>query len=91
LGLLIRDIDANTFEMSPQPFLIRRILEFLSLDENKTKGRDTPVGKLCSIMIWTVFLENTLGYIVEGLECSIILQTAFDLRFKWQYIKLLVS
>ena len=45
LGLLIRDIDANTFEMSPQPFLIRRILEFLSLDENKTKGRDTPVGK----------------------------------------------
>jgi len=44
LGLLIRDIDANSFEMS-QPFLIRRILEFLSLDENKTKGRDTPVGK----------------------------------------------
>ena len=44
LGLLIRDIDANTFEMS-QPLLICRILEFLSLDENKTKGRDTPVGK----------------------------------------------
>jgi len=44
LGLLIRDIDVNTFEMS-QPFLIRRILEFFSLDENKTKGRDTPVGK----------------------------------------------
>jgi hypothetical protein len=44
LGLLILDIDANTFEMS-QSFLIRCILEFLSLDENKTKGRDTPVGK----------------------------------------------
>jgi hypothetical protein len=44
LGLMIHDIDANTFEMS-QPFLIRRILEFLSLDETKTKGRDTPVGK----------------------------------------------
>jgi hypothetical protein len=44
LGLLIRDIDANTFEMS-QPFLIHRILDFLSLDEDKTKGRDTPVGK----------------------------------------------
>jgi len=42
LGLLIRDIDANSFEMS-QPFLICRILEFLSLDKNKTKGRDTPV------------------------------------------------
>ena len=28
-----------------QPFLICRILEFLSLDKNKTKGRDTPVGK----------------------------------------------
>ncbi len=44
LGLLIRDIDSTTFEMS-QPFLIRRILNFLSLDENKTKGRETPVGK----------------------------------------------
>ncbi len=44
LGLLIRDIDASTFEMS-QPFLIRCILEFLSLEENKTKGGDTPVGK----------------------------------------------
>jgi hypothetical protein len=44
LGLLIRDIDANTFQMS-QPFLIRRILEFRSLDENKRKGRDTPVWK----------------------------------------------
>ncbi len=44
LGLLIKDIDTNTFEMS-QPFLIRRIIAFLSLDEDKTKGRDTPVGK----------------------------------------------
>ena len=43
LGLMIRDIDSNTFEMS-QPFLICWILEFLSLDENKTKGRNTPVG-----------------------------------------------
>jgi hypothetical protein len=33
LGLLIRDIDLTTFEMS-QPFLIRRILDFLSQDEN---------------------------------------------------------
>ncbi len=37
LGLLIRDIDANTFKMS-QPFLIFCILDFLLLDENKTKG-----------------------------------------------------
>ena len=44
LGLLIRNIDANTFKMS-QLFLIRCILEFLLLDKNKTKGRDTPVGK----------------------------------------------
>ena len=29
-----------------QPFLIRRILEYLLLDEDKTKGRDTPVSKL---------------------------------------------
>ncbi len=45
LGLLmIRDIDADTFEMR-QPFLICRILDFLSLVVNKTKGRDIPVGK----------------------------------------------
>ncbi len=44
LGLMIDDINSNTFEMS-QPFLIWRILEFLSLDENKTKSPDTPVGK----------------------------------------------
>jgi hypothetical protein len=41
LGLLIQDID---FETS-QPFLIHCILKFLSLDEHKTKGFDTPVGK----------------------------------------------
>ncbi len=44
LGLMIQDIDSNTFKMS-QPFLIWRILEFLFLDENKTKSHDTPVGK----------------------------------------------
>jgi hypothetical protein len=44
LGLLIQDIDSTTFEMS-QPFLVCQILEFLSLDEDKTKGRDTPGGK----------------------------------------------
>ena len=45
LGLfLIRDIDSNTFEMS-ESFLIRRIHIFLSMYKDKTKGRDTPVGK----------------------------------------------
>jgi hypothetical protein len=44
LGLLIWDIDLSTFKMS-QPFLIQHILDFLSLDENKTKGKETPVGK----------------------------------------------
>jgi hypothetical protein len=44
LGLLIQDIDVTSFEMS-QPFLIRRILGLLSLDEHKTKGHETPVGK----------------------------------------------
>ncbi len=44
LGLLIWDIDSNTFEMS-QPFLIYCILKFLSLNEHKTKGCDTPVWK----------------------------------------------
>jgi hypothetical protein len=44
LGLMITDINSGTFEMS-QPFLVRCILQFLSLDENKTKGRNTPVEK----------------------------------------------
>jgi hypothetical protein len=44
LELKITNIDSNTFKMS-QPFLVRCILDFLSLDKNKTKGRDTPVGK----------------------------------------------
>ncbi len=44
LGLLIQDIDSTTFKMS-QPFLICQILEFHLLDENKTKGQDTLVGK----------------------------------------------
>ncbi len=44
LGLMIQDIDYNTFKMS-QPFLICRILDFLSLDENKTEGQDTLIGK----------------------------------------------
>ena len=44
LGVMFKYIDSNTFDMS-QPFLARRIIEFLSLDENKTKGRETPVGK----------------------------------------------
>ena len=44
LGVLIEYIDKTSFKMS-QPFLARRILEFLSLDENRTKKRNTPVGK----------------------------------------------
>jgi hypothetical protein len=43
-GLLIQDIDSTTFELS-QTFLIHQILEFLSLDEDKTKERDIPVEK----------------------------------------------
>jgi uncharacterized protein YlaI len=44
LGLKIRNIDSNSFKMS-QPFLIHLILEFLLLDEHKTKGCNAPVGK----------------------------------------------
>jgi hypothetical protein len=45
LGLLIQDINSTMFEMS-QPFLIWRIIDFLSLEEGKTKGKETPVRKL---------------------------------------------
>jgi hypothetical protein len=44
LGLMICDVDSNTFKIS-QPLLICWILELLSLDEHKTKGCDTLVGK----------------------------------------------
>ena len=44
LGVMIQDIDESSFKMS-QPFLIRQIVEFLSLDVDKTRSRDTPVGK----------------------------------------------
>ena len=36
IGVLIKDIDERSFEMS-QPFLVRRVIAALSLDENKTR------------------------------------------------------
>ena len=44
IGVLIGDINDTSFEMS-QTFLIRRIITYLSLDEHKTRGHGTPVGK----------------------------------------------
>jgi hypothetical protein len=44
LGVLIKDIDDTTFEMT-QPFLTERIISYLNLDINLTKGKNTPVGK----------------------------------------------
>ena len=44
IGVLIEDINNSSFEMS-QPFLAKHIIASLSLDENKTRGRNTPVGK----------------------------------------------
>jgi hypothetical protein len=44
VGLFIRDINATSFKIS-QTFLICWILGLLSLDEHKTKGHETPVGK----------------------------------------------
>ena len=90
LGLLTRDMDTNTFKMS-QPILICRILDFLLLDKNKTNGQVTLFRKLCSNVTWMVFLRSTCGYIVEELVCSLILLKVFDLRFKRQCIKLLIS
>ena len=44
IGVLIKDIKNNSFEMS-QPFLVRHIIASLPWDENKTRGCNTPVGK----------------------------------------------
>ncbi len=89
LGLLIRDIDASTFEMS-QPFLIRHSLEFLSLDKNKTKGRDTPVRKpLLNRDLDNVSWKHTWLY--QGGVGMLSYPANFDLRSKWQFIKPLVS
>ena len=44
IGVLIEDIDNTSSEMI-QPFLIRRIIAYLYLDEHKTRERETPVSK----------------------------------------------
>ncbi len=44
LGWLIWESDSTTFEMS-QLFLNWRIIDFLSLEEGKTRGKETPAGK----------------------------------------------
>ena len=44
IGLIIKDIYYISFGMI-QPFLVRHIVDSLSLDEHKTRGRNTPFGK----------------------------------------------
>jgi hypothetical protein len=44
LGVNIKQIDANTFELA-QHFLIKRITAFLGIKKGKTKEELTPVGK----------------------------------------------
>jgi hypothetical protein len=76
LGLMIQDIDSNTFKMS-QPFLIHHILDFLSLDKHKTKGQDSPVGKTllnCDLVcipqkhMWFLYCGGVgmLGYLANS-------------------------
>jgi hypothetical protein len=43
LGVIIKQIDANTFELT-QPFLIERITAFLGIKKGKIKEKLTPVG-----------------------------------------------
>jgi hypothetical protein len=44
LGVNIKQIDANTFELA-QPFLIKRITTFPGIADGKTNKKLTPVGK----------------------------------------------
>ncbi len=44
LGVNIKQIDANTFELA-QPFLIEQITTFLGIADGKTNKKLTPVGK----------------------------------------------
>ncbi len=44
LGVNIKKIDANSFELA-QPFLIERIPTFLGIADGKTNKKLTPVGK----------------------------------------------
>ncbi len=44
LGVNIKQIDANTFELA-QPFLIEQITTFLVIADGKTNKKLTPVGK----------------------------------------------
>jgi hypothetical protein len=88
LGLMIQDIDSNTFKMR-QPFLICCILDFLLLNKNRQKDKKLRLESHCSITTWMVFLGSTRGYIVEELACSVILLIVSGLRFRWPCIKLL--
>ena len=44
IGVLIEDINDRSFETS-QPFLVQHTIASLLLDEYKTRGRNTLVGK----------------------------------------------
>ena len=44
IGVLIKDINDSSLE-NIQTLLVQRIISSLSLDENKTRGLNTPVGK----------------------------------------------
>jgi hypothetical protein len=90
LGLMIQDIDSNTFNMS-QPFLICHILDFLLLDKNKTKGQDTLVRKPLLYCDLDGIPWKHTWFIKEELACSVILLIVTDLRFRWLCIKLHVS
>ena len=68
LGLMIHDIDANTFEMS-QPFLIRRILEFYRWTKPKQKGATPRLEMNYSIATLMEYLASILGCIVVVLAC----------------------
>ena len=86
LGLMITDIDSNSFEMS-QPFLFVASLISYPLTRTKLKGVIHQLESPCSIAILTEYLINTHGYIAAQLACSVILETVSDLNFKWQSTK----
>ncbi len=64
LGVNIKQIDANTFELA-QPFLIKRITAFLGNEKGKTNEKLTPVGKPLLNKDLKEFQESMIGNITE--------------------------
>ncbi len=90
LGLMIQDIDSNTFKWVNH-FSFAVSLTLFCWMKTRQKGKMIRLESHCSIVTWMVFLGSTRGCIMEELACSVIFLVVSDLRFRLTCIKLHIS